>query len=304
VRLIGGHTMLRLVLFGAVVLSGCNLVYGLDETQPLGPPRPDRDDDGVPDDEDLCPMTPDPDQTDADGDGYGDACDTCPALFTEIEHDEDGDRRGDACDICPWIPDFQFDGDGDGIGDPCDPELGGGPPSRLLAFDPFVTFDPSWTTSGVSWQWLGDSIAPTAMMGPSETGLHNPKIEFPDQFWRIDLGGFAMSPPGNGGQLGALVTNGAGERIGCLFACSDVGCAVTPIAITPGSSTIGRSATPFERLTIELRRQFMGSGTVVSCLRDGVVMASAAASFTSTAGTPALFASPSIQITYFSAVAN
>jgi len=40
------------------------------------PPAPDSDGDGVPDAQDNCPNTPNPDQTDSDGDGIGDACDT------------------------------------------------------------------------------------------------------------------------------------------------------------------------------------------------------------------------------------
>ena len=40
---------------------------------------PDADGDGIPDANDVCPHTPDPDQADRDGDGAGDACDPCPA---------------------------------------------------------------------------------------------------------------------------------------------------------------------------------------------------------------------------------
>ena len=41
----------------------------------LTPPVIDTDGDGVPEQIDLCPTVPDPDQRDADGDGLGDACD-------------------------------------------------------------------------------------------------------------------------------------------------------------------------------------------------------------------------------------
>lgn len=40
-------------------------------------PVVDTDGDGIPDDLDNCPYTPNPDQADSDGDGIGDACDTC-----------------------------------------------------------------------------------------------------------------------------------------------------------------------------------------------------------------------------------
>ena len=35
---------------------------------------PDADDDGIPDEEDNCPETYNPDQTDSDYDGFGDVC--------------------------------------------------------------------------------------------------------------------------------------------------------------------------------------------------------------------------------------
>ena len=40
-----------------------------------GPPVIDTDQDGVPDSEDNCVFTPNPDQLDTDGDGIGNACD-------------------------------------------------------------------------------------------------------------------------------------------------------------------------------------------------------------------------------------
>ena len=59
----------------------------------------DFDGDGVADDGDNCPRTPNPDQADADGDGAGDACDNC-AVSNPGQGDGDGDGRGDACDAC------------------------------------------------------------------------------------------------------------------------------------------------------------------------------------------------------------
>jgi predicted extracellular nuclease len=44
----------------------------------------DADGDGVPDDEDNCPTTFNPDQADVDGDGIGDACDSCDATLGPV----------------------------------------------------------------------------------------------------------------------------------------------------------------------------------------------------------------------------
>ncbi len=66
----------------------------------------DADGDGVPDNFDNCPFTPNRDQLDSDGDGVGDACDNCPKVANPDQKDTDGNGIGDACD-----PDI----DGDGI---------------------------------------------------------------------------------------------------------------------------------------------------------------------------------------------
>lgn len=62
----------------------------------------DVDDDTIPDEEDNCPNTPNPDQTDTDGDGVGDACDNCPLVSNPGQEDNnginDGDGIGDACE--------------------------------------------------------------------------------------------------------------------------------------------------------------------------------------------------------------
>ncbi len=91
-----------------------------DTTTPLEegpidiPPPPDADLDGIWDENDNCPNTPNPDQSDADGDGVGDACDPLT--------DSDGDGVGDEEDNCPQDPNAdQADADDDGVGDACDP---------------------------------------------------------------------------------------------------------------------------------------------------------------------------------------
>jgi hypothetical protein len=45
---------------------------------PVDDQTQDLDKDGVPDEQDNCPTTANPDQKDSDGDGVGDACDQCP----------------------------------------------------------------------------------------------------------------------------------------------------------------------------------------------------------------------------------
>ncbi|MDW3646373.1 MAG: thrombospondin type 3 repeat-containing protein [Bacteroidia bacterium] len=94
----------------------------------------DSDGDGVNDDVDNCPDTPNPDQADLDGDGQGDVCDpdddgdgvnddvdNCPVTANADQADADGDGVGDACDNCPtYSNSSQLDSDGDGKGDKCD----------------------------------------------------------------------------------------------------------------------------------------------------------------------------------------
>ena len=61
-------------------------------------PYPDRDLDGVPDDIDNCPDTPNEVQRDSDQDGVGNICDNCPTVYNPDQRDVDNDGLGDACD--------------------------------------------------------------------------------------------------------------------------------------------------------------------------------------------------------------
>lgn len=58
----------------------------------------DSDEDGVPDNRDNCPSTPNADQQNSDNDAHGDACDNCPDTDNEAQGDHDRDGIGNLCD--------------------------------------------------------------------------------------------------------------------------------------------------------------------------------------------------------------
>jgi hypothetical protein len=66
------------------------IVNGTLVKPPVGPPTNDKDGDGIPDDKDNCPLTPNPDQKDSDCDGVGDVCDFCPGSNDKIDNNKDG----------------------------------------------------------------------------------------------------------------------------------------------------------------------------------------------------------------------
>ena len=128
--------------------NGRGMPFTLDITTTV----PDSDSDGLTDDVDNCPSTPNPGQADGDGDGQGDVCDldndndgvndvadNCPLIANADQANADGDGQGDVCDTdddndgvldgadnCVLVanPD-QADSDGNGIGDVCDGDLDG-----------------------------------------------------------------------------------------------------------------------------------------------------------------------------------
>ncbi|MCB9738956.1 MAG: lamin tail domain-containing protein [Deltaproteobacteria bacterium] len=67
------------------------------KVNPPCPNPPDKDKDGVLDNDDNCPDMPNKDQLDSDNDGAGDVCDNC-VLQNPDQKDTDGDGLGDACD--------------------------------------------------------------------------------------------------------------------------------------------------------------------------------------------------------------
>ncbi len=79
-------------------------------TATFTPTPMDSDADGIPDLDDNCILSPNPNQADMDDDGSGDPCD----------QDADGDSVPDDRDNCPLIANNQQDSDGDGVGDACD----------------------------------------------------------------------------------------------------------------------------------------------------------------------------------------
>ncbi|MGV3621539.1 MAG: thrombospondin type 3 repeat-containing protein [Archangium sp.] len=92
--------------------------YGLD----CRPPPADRDGDGVVDQNDNCPVTPNADQLDSNGNGIGDACEDAGAP------DADCDGRPDTADNCVNVANTnQADDDRDGLGNVCDSDPRGPP---------------------------------------------------------------------------------------------------------------------------------------------------------------------------------
>jgi hypothetical protein len=121
----------RVLVFGCLVVAGCDYVLRLD---PVTVP---------------------------DGAGPDAAC-------VPVGHDEDKDDLDDACDPCPYSPTNDGDFDGDGIADTCDPDTS--TPNRVLLFDGFAALNTSLTVTGGTFGndlWTPTPTTSNAILAPA-----------------------------------------------------------------------------------------------------------------------------------------
>jgi hypothetical protein len=69
----------------------------------------DADDDGIPNEDDNCWLTPNVDQINSDTDEWDDACDNCETVDNPHQYDDDNDGVGDFCDGMLHIQSYQED---------------------------------------------------------------------------------------------------------------------------------------------------------------------------------------------------
>ena len=201
-----------------LLLVSCNQIYELESTKPRDAfePFPDEDRDGIADDRDNCPKTPNADQVNTDGDVYGDACDGCPSCMpcaNEENHDEDGDLVDDGCDNCPAQKnEDQANVDGDGVGDTCDPS--NSIVHHRLLFDGFGTRKSTWLEGNARWDVDGDAILPMPELPTSSTYILASTIELPQSNWSIDVS-VELQKASNAGAHVEKLNGGPGAFVHC-----------------------------------------------------------------------------------------
>jgi len=153
-------------------------------------PLIDSDGDGIPDNIDNCPHTPNGPLlgtciSDVNKTCHSDAdCGTGKCSMNQEDTDSDG--IGDVCDNCPTICNpLQLDADGDGKGDLCDPAPGCGGCATPACEQPcpaITTTTPASTTTGPVMSSTTTSSVPqvTTTIEPGTTTTTNPKVYFGD----------------------------------------------------------------------------------------------------------------------------
>jgi hypothetical protein len=260
----------------ALLLLGCNQVFGIEDTLP--PPPSDFDHDGVDDTHDDCPTLANADQADADHDGFGDACDpcamgpqsgldddhdgvddACDACLTDPNHEEDGDGALDGCDVCPGVGHpGQLDEDRDGVGDACDPATTAQHRIFFDAFDPPLD---GWQFGFESWVAVDGNLVPQAEPLEAYRGPWNARARVDGAAWvvstEVDL---PQSPQLN-------------DSIG-VFAYRPDGTSTLDCAIVRGDSVwvlagTGTLVTPGPTVRFTLFAQASSGGIDVFCTLDG-----------------------------------
>ena len=161
---------------------------------------PDFDEDGLPDENDNCPLVANADQLDQDIDGLGDVCDidldgdgvaniddNCPNFANANQADLDDDGIGDVCDgdvdgdavadaedNCPLVPNTdQANSDDDVLGDACDEDddndgLLDGEDNCPVTYNPFqLDFDGDGEGDACDGDTDGDNVANDLDLCPS-----------------------------------------------------------------------------------------------------------------------------------------
>jgi MYXO-CTERM domain-containing protein len=110
----------------------------------------DSDHDGIDDDLDNCPFTPNADQLDSDGDGVGDVCDNCVNVGN---NNQDVNACGDLWTTANHVQDGVSENIGQVRGAACDPTCSTlspteGPP-KTVALSPKVQDDPTGNSSNI-----------------------------------------------------------------------------------------------------------------------------------------------------------